>query len=224
MSKEIGLFQDPNDKTDEKNIVIDDLDGLMALVQSGVLEIHPWGSTSRNLEKPDMIILDLDPGEGVPWSRVIDAARDVKQRLEAAGLAAFVKTSGGKGLHVVAPLKPSAGWDDVKAFAKGMADDMAQDEPERYVSTITKSKRKGKILVDYLRNGRGNTAVAPYSTRARKGAPVSMPLAWDELSEAIGPAYFTVLNASQRLASLDADPWKDFRGSARSLPMPKKGN
>jgi bifunctional non-homologous end joining protein LigD len=224
MNKEIGLFQDPNDKTDEKNIVIDDLGGLMALVQSGVLEIHPWGSTSGNLEKPDMIILDLDPGEGVPWSRVIDAARDVKQRLEAAGLAAFVKTSGGKGLHVVAPLKPSAGWDDVKAFAKGMADDMAQDEPERYVSTITKSKRKGKILVDYLRNGRGNTAVAPYSTRARKGAPVSMPLAWDELSEAIGPAYFTVLNASQRLASLDADPWKDFRGSARSLPMPKKGN
>jgi bifunctional non-homologous end joining protein LigD len=223
MNKEIGLFQDPNDKTDEKNIVIHDLDGLMALVQSGVLEIHPWGSTTKNLEKPDMIIMDLDPGDGVPWSRVIEAAEDIKRRLESAGLAAFVKTSGGKGLHVVTPLKPSAGWDDVKAFAKGMADDMSEDEPERYVSTITKSKRKGKILVDYLRNGRGNTAVAPYSTRARKGAPVSMPLAWDELSDAIGPAYFTVLNASQRLASLYTNPWKDFRGSAKSLPKRAKG-
>lgn len=222
MNKEIGLVQDPNDKTDEKNIVIHDLDGLMALVQSGVLEIHPWGSTAKNLEKPDMIIMDLDPGDGVPWSRVIEGACEIKRRFEAAGLAAFVKTSGGKGLHVVTPLKPSADWDTVKSFAKAMADDMAEDEPDRYVSTITKSKRKGKILVDYLRNGRGNTAVAPYSTRARKGAPVSMPLAWEELSEAIGPAYFTVLNAPQRLASLDSDPWKDFRASAKALPKPKK--
>jgi DNA ligase D len=223
MNKEIGLFQDPNDKTDEENIVIHDLDGLMALVQSGVLEIHPWGATTKNLEKPDMIIMDLDPGEGVSWSKVMEAAVEVKRRLEAAGLAAFLKTSGGKGLHVVAPLKPSAGWDEVKAFAKGLADDMAEDEPDRYVSTITKSKRKGKILIDYLRNGRGNTAVAPYSTRARKGAPVSMPLAWDELSEAIGPAYFTVLNAIQRLATLDEDPWKDFRASAKVLPKAAGG-
>ena len=218
MSKEIGLFQDPNDSTDEKIIVIDDLDGLLALVQSAVLEIHPWGSTTKNLEKPDTIIMDLDPGEGVPWARVIEAAREVKQRLEAAGLAAFVKTSGGKGLHVVTPLKPSAGWDAVKDFAKGIAEAMAADEPDRYVATITKSKRKGKILVDYLRNGRGNTAVAPYSTRARKGAPVSMPLEWDELSEAIGPAYFTVLNAPQRLASLPRDPWEDYPSSAKPLP------
>lgn len=218
MNKEIGLIPDPKDSSDDKIIVIDGLDGLIALAQSGVLEIHPWGSTAKNLEKPDTIIMDLDPGEGVPWSRVIEAAFEVKRRLEAAGLAAFVKTSGGKGLHVVTPLKPSAGWDAVKSFAKAMADDMAGDEPGRYVSTITKSKRKGKILVDYLRNGRGNTAVAPYSTRARKGAPVSMPLAWEELSEAIGPAYFTALNAPQRLASLDSDPWADFRKSAARLP------
>ena len=220
MNKEIALFQDPNDSTDEKIIVIHDLDGLMGLVQSGVLEIHPWGSTTRNLEKPDMIIMDLDPGEGVPWRRVIEAALEVKRRMEAAGLAAFLKTSGGKGLHVVTPLKPSAGWDAVKDYAKSIADDMAADEPERYVSTITKSKRKGKILVDYLRNGRGNTAVAPYATRARKGAPVSMPLEWDELSDAIGPAYFTVLNAPQRLASLARDPWETLRTSAK--PLPKK--
>jgi bifunctional non-homologous end joining protein LigD len=223
MNKAIGLMDDPNDSTDEKNIVIHDLDGLMGLVQSGVLEIHPWGAAAKNLEKPDMIIMDLDPGEGVSWNRVIDAAREVKRRMEEAGLAAFLKTSGGKGLHVVIPLKPSAGWDAVKDFAKSVAHDMAEDEPERYVSTITKSKRKGKILIDYLRNGRGNTAVAPYSTRARKGAPVSMPLEWDELSEAIGPAYFTVLNAPQRLASLGSDPWENFRGSARPLPKGRGG-
>lgn len=222
MNKAIGLFQDPNDSTDEKIIVIDGLDGLLGLVQSGVLEIHPWGSTTRNLEKPDMIIMDLDPGDGVAWPQVIEGALEIKRRLEEFGLAAFVKTSGGKGLHVVTPLTPSADWDAVKAFAKDMADDMAKQEPERYVSTITKSKRKGKILVDYLRNGRGNTAVAPYSTRARKGAPVSMPLAWDELSEAVGPAYFTVLNAPQRLAQLEADPWADFRKSAKTLPR-KRG-
>lgn len=223
MNKAIGLVDDPNDATQEKNIVIHDLDGLMALAQSGVLEIHPWGATAKNLEKPDMIIMDLDPGEGVPWSRVIEAAAEVKRRLEAAGLAAFVKTSGGKGLHVVTPLKPSAGWDAVKGFAKQMADDLAADEPERYVSTITKSRRKGKILIDYLRNGRGSTAVAPYSTRARSGAPVSMPVEWEELSDAIGPAEFTVLNAPRRLASLERDPWENFRASAQPLPKPGKG-
>ncbi|MBL0375425.1 DNA ligase D [Rhizobium sp. KVB221] len=217
MSKEIKLLQDPSDPTDEL-IVIEDLDGLLALVQSAALEIHPWGVTTKNLEKPDMIIMDLDPGEGVSWAQIINAAYEVRRRLEAAGLPVFVKTSGGKGLHVVTPLKPSAGWEAVKAFAKGIADDMAEDEPDRYVSTITKSKRKGKILVDYLRNGRGATAVAAYSSRARKGAPVSMPLDWDELSGAIGPAYFTVLNATQRLAALANDPWETFRSSEKPLP------
>lgn len=218
MNKAIGLTDDPNDKTGEKNIVIHDLDGLMALVQSGVLEIHPWGASARNLEKPDMIIMDLDPGDGVSWSGVITGALEVRRRLENAGLTAFLKTSGGKGLHVVTPLKPSAGWEAVKDFARSIADDMAADEPERYVATITKSKRKGKILIDYLRNGRGNTAVAPYSTRARRVAPVSMPIDWDELSDAIGPAYFTVLNALQRIAALKKDPWAEFRTAARPLP------
>jgi len=153
----------------------------------------------------------------VPWTRVIEAALDVKARLEAEGLAAFVKTSGGKGLHVVAPLKPKADWTTVKDFTHRIADAMAEDEPDRYVSTITKSKRHGKILVDYLRNGRGNTAVAPYSTRARKGAPVSMPLEWDELSDVIGPAYFTVNNAPARIASLERNPWEGFRAAARPI-------
>ncbi|WP_312410113.1 DNA ligase D [Shinella sp.] len=209
--------QDPAEKDDEPYVAINDLDGLIGLVQAAVLEIHPWGSTLADWERPDRIIMDLDPGEGVEWQTVIDGAEETRKRLEAAGLNAFVKTSGGKGLHVCAPLKPSARWPAVKAFCKGIADSMAKDNPDKYVATITKSKRRGKILIDYLRNQRGMTAVAPYSTRARPGAAVSMPLAWDELSADVGPAYFTVENTPARLQSLKADPWTDFTRAARPL-------
>jgi bifunctional non-homologous end joining protein LigD len=218
INKNIKTVVDPTDKDGEPLIAIDDLDGLIGLVQAAVLEIHPWGSKIGEWEKPDMIIMDLDPGPGVGWDAIISAAEDVRQRLSDLGLAPFVKTSGGKGLHVCAPLKPKAEWPDIKTFTKGLADAMAADSPDRYVSTITKSKRQDKILIDYLRNQRGQTAVAPYSTRARPGAAVSMPLAWDELSPAIGPAYFTVLNAPTRLASLKSDPWADFRTVAVPLP------
>lgn len=221
-SKEILTFDDPLDKTDEKLVAIDGLDGLIGLVQGATLEIHPWQSTLSDLEHPDQIVMDLDPGEGIAWPTIIAAAREVRERLTAAGLASFVKTSGGKGLHVVAPLKPKAGWDEVKGFAKAMADAMAADAPEKFVATVAKAKRGGKILVDYLRNGRGATAIAPYATRARAGAPVAMPLAWDELSPDIGPAYFTVANAPLRLANLKADPWADFRKAAVPLEPTKK--
>ena len=217
MSKDILRARDPADKADDPIIAIDGLPGLLGLVQGGVLEIHPWGSQLTDLERPDFINMDLDPGPDVPWPQVIEAALEVRERLSAAGLESFVKTSGGKGLHVVAPLKPRAGWDEVKAFAKAVADAMASDSPGRYVATVTKAKRKGKVLVDYLRNGRGSTAVAPWSTRARPGAAVSMPLDWSELTPAIGPDYFTVVNTPSRLAGLDADPWADFRKAARPL-------
>lgn len=213
--------RDPAEKDEEPYVAIEDLDGLMSLVQSAVLEIHPWGSTLADWERPDRIIMDLDPGEGVEWQAVIDAAEETRRRLEAAGLATFVKTSGGKGLHVCAPLKPSARWPAIKTFCKAIADAMAKDNPDKYVSTITKSKRRGKILIDYLRNQRGMTAVAPYSTRARPGAAVSMPLAWDELSANVGPAYFTVENAPTRLRTLTADPWADFTTSAQPLKAGK---
>ena len=213
--------QDPAQKDDEPYVAIEDLDGLIGLVQSAVLEIHPWGSTLADWERPDRIIMDLDPGEGVEWPAVIEAAEETRKRLEAAGLAAFVKTSGGKGLHVCAPLKPSARWPAVKTFCKAIADAMAKDSPDKYVSTITKSKRRGKILIDYLRNQRGMTAVAPYSTRARPGAAVSMPLAWEELSADIGPAYFTVENTPTRLQALTADPWADFQKAAAPLKAGK---
>ncbi|MEZ5783787.1 MAG: DNA ligase D [Rhizobiaceae bacterium] len=218
----IVLVKDPADPSDEPLISINDLDGLMGLVQSAVLEIHPWGSSLTDWEKPDLIVLDLDPGEDVAWQAVIDAALEAKQRLTDAGLAAFVKTSGGKGLHVVSPLEPKADWSAAKAFTKSIADSMASDAPDRYVSTITKSKRHGKILVDYLRNQRGATAVAPYSTRARPGAAVSAPLQWDELGSGIGPAYFTVKNMPSRLSSLSSDPWAEFRSAAAPLATASK--
>ena len=193
----------------------------MALVQSAALEIHPWGSTVADWERPDMIVMDLDPGDDVTWASVIAAAEEVRARLKDAGLAAFVKTSGGKGLHVVAPVKPKAEWPAVKAFTKAMADSMAADSPDRYVSTIPKARRHGKILIDYLRNQRGMTAVAAYSTRARPGAAVSMPLAWEELAPGIGPAYFTTRNAPARLSSV-ADPWADFRAAAAPIEDAKR--
>jgi bifunctional non-homologous end joining protein LigD len=217
MNPHIRLVDDPRTPAQEQLISIDDLDGLMALVQSAALEIHPWGSTVADWEHPDQIVMDLDPDTGLDWTLVLDAAREVRDRLEAAGLKAFVKTSGGKGLHVCAPLKPSADWPAVKAFTKGIAEAMAADSPDRYVATISKAKRKDRILVDYLRNQRGSTAVAPYCPRARPGAPVSMPLGWDELSPAIGPAFFTLPTAPARLAALNDDPWGDFRKAAVAL-------
>ncbi len=169
-----------------------------------------------------MLIMDLDPGDDVNWPAVIDAAMEVRQRLTTSGLAAYVKTAGGKGLHVVTPLTPKADWAAVKSYAATIARDMATDSPDRYVATITKSKRGGKILIDYLRNQRGQTAVAPYSTRARPGATVSVPLDWAELGPAIGPAHFTVQNMRQRVATFAADPWANFRGDARPLEPPKQ--
>jgi bifunctional non-homologous end joining protein LigD len=217
----IVLIDDPKESEEEPLLSIKDLNGLIALVQAAALEIHPWGSTASDWEHPDVIIMDLDPSEQVEWDAVIAAAEETKARLQDLGLAAFVKTSGGKGLHIMAPVKPKAEWPEAKAFTKSIAEAMANDSPGKFVSTITKSKRQGKILVDYLRNQRGATAVAPYSTRARSGAAVSVPLAWDELSPAIGPAYFTIAKTLARLDSLKSDPWADFRQAAAPIETPK---
>lgn len=222
LNPNIRLVEDPT-APGEKLIAIEDLDGLLGLVQSATLEIHPWGSSLEDWDRPDRIVIDLDPGDGVAWQAVIDAAREVQDRLTTAGLHAFVKTSGGKGLHVVAPLKPHADWPAVKVFSQTLARVMAADSPDAYVATVTKSKRRGKILIDYLRNQRGATAVAAFSSRARPGAPVSMPIGWEELGPEIGPAHFTVLNAPGRLSALAADPWQDFRKAAVALrPQGKK--
>jgi bifunctional non-homologous end joining protein LigD len=211
--------EDPNGET---AIAIKDLDGMISLAQGAALEIHPWGSTLADWERPDILIMDLDPGDGVAWEMVIAAAREIRERLHRAGLTAFVKTSGGKGLHVAAPLQPQAEWPALKTFAKSFADAMAADSPEAYVSTIPKARRQGKILIDYLRNQRGATAIAAYGARARPGAPVSMPLDWEELSPAIGPAHFTIANAPTRLASLSKIPWENFREAAAPIDQGRR--
>ena len=216
MAKTITTTPDPKAEGGAPLIAVHDLDGLLSLVQVGTLEIHPWGSTLDDWERPDTIIMDLDPGDGVAWTDVIAAAHDVRERLAQYSLTSFVKTSGGKGLHVVAPIRPKAQWPAVKAFTKSIADAMAKDSPDKYVATITKSKRKGKILIDSLRNQRGATAIAPYSTRARAGAPVAMPLTWEELSADIGPAHFNVGNAPTRIAAVP-DPWSGFRKAAAPI-------
>jgi bifunctional non-homologous end joining protein LigD len=202
----------------EKMLTTDTLDGLIDLVQAGVVEIHPWGSTVAHLEEPDRLIFDLDPGEDVPWSIVIEAALEVRGRLEELGLRSFVKTSGGKGLHVVLPVEPSAGWDDAKKFTQTVAETMVKARPERYAASMAKTARRGRIFIDYLRNGRGATAVAAYSTRALPAASVSTPLAWDELSEGIRADHFKIDNLRQRLDVLKQDPWADLFTLQQRLP------
>ena len=190
----------------DKIISIDDLDGLIALVQGGVLEVHTRGTTIDDRERGDRLVFDLDPGPGTGWRDVVEAAREVRARLKRIKLESFLKTSGGKGLHVVLPIKPEP-WETVKRFCRAVAESMEKDEPGRYVSTAAKARRNKRIFVDYLRNSREATAVAPYSTRARPGAPVSMPIAWSELGSLKSADQYTVKNAMQRLARQRKDPW-----------------
>ena len=203
---------------EEEVLFVENISGVVALVQAGVLEIHPWGATIDAIERPDRITMDLDPGEGVDWRQVIAGAHEVRERLAAVGLESFVKTTGGKGLHVVVPLTPKAGWDEVKAFARGLAESMETDSPGRYIAKATKKARNGLIYVDYLRNGRGATAIAAYSTRARPGAPVSVPLSWNELSPAIKPNHFTVENLPARLKRMRKDPWAKLSQFKQVVP------
>lgn len=202
----------------EPMVAIKDLKGLLALVQASVLEIHPWGSTVKDLERPDRLIFDLDPGDDIYWDSVVAAAEEVRDRLQHHKLTSYVKTTGGKGLHVVVPLKPMATWADAKKFCQSLAEAMAQDSPQTYVSVMTKSRRRGRIFLDYLRNQRGATAVAAYSTRARPGAPVSVPVTWQELSTGIRANQFTVKNLLQRLDFLKQDPWDGFFDLRQKLP------
>jgi bifunctional non-homologous end joining protein LigD len=215
ISEHIVRTRDPEDG--EELLAVRDVEGLLALTQASVLEIHVWGAKLDNIEKPDGITFDLDPAPEVGWGELVEAALEVRDRLKNLGLDSFVKTTGGKGLHVFAPLKPTAGWDEVKSFAHRIAVAMAKDSPQRYLATASKTARRQRIFIDYLRNGRGATAVAAYSPRARTGATVSTPLAWDELGPEMRPDRFTLLNVLNRLSHID-DPWKDVRKRARRLP------
>jgi len=201
----------------DKIISIDDLDGLIALVQGGVLEIHTRGTTIDDRERGDRLVFDLDPGPGTGWKDIVAAARDVRERLAGIKLKSFLKTSGGKGLHVVVPIKPEP-WETVKTFCRTVAESMEKDEPDLYVSTAAKARRNKRIFVDYLRNSREATAVAPYSTRARAGAPVSVPLDWSELGSLKSASQYNVENLMQRLSRMRKDPWESIGRIKQSLP------
>jgi bifunctional non-homologous end joining protein LigD len=208
---------------DEPYLFICDLPGLLAMVQMGVLEIHPWAVTVERPDRADRIIFDLDPAEGLGFEEVIRAAKEVRDRLAALGLESFVKTTGGKGLHVVAPVEPTAEWREVKSFAKGVSAQMAADSPDRYLTKISKAERAGRIFIDYLRNDPTSTAVAPYSTRSRAGAPVAMPIRWDQVKAGLDPCDYTIRTVPALLRRQRSDPWAAMFETKQILPDAPRG-
>lgn len=202
---------------DDTVLLINSAEGLVSLVQRGVLEIHCWGSRFKKIEQPDMVVFDFDPDPAVKWPRVVKAAVDMRAFLKDLGFASFVKTTGGKGLHVIVPLKPLLEWDAVKEFTRTVADKFAATDPDMYLINMSKKKREGKIFVDYLRNGRGATAVAPYSTRARPGALIATPLSWTELQDGAKPQDFTMDAVITRVTKRFKDPWKDMLSTKQGI-------
>ena len=196
---------------------VDSVAGIVSLVQIGALELHVWGSVVDALERPDMLVFDLDPGPGVTWPRLIDAALLLRERLEGMGLKSFAKLTGGKGLHLVVPLLPQADWDRAKEFARAVAEGLAREQPERFTANMAKSRRHGRIFIDYLRNSRGATAICSYSTRARPGAPVAVPIGWEELDPASRSDRYSIDTVKRRLAALRRDPWADFERARRPI-------
>jgi bifunctional non-homologous end joining protein LigD len=190
---------------------------LIALVQAGTLELHVWGSRIQDLERPDLVVFDLDPAPGVAWIEVVRTARSLRDRLLALGHHSYARTTGGKGLHVVVPLEPESDWTAVGTFARVLAQLHAADDPERLTANMAKAHRHGRIFIDYLRNARGATAIASYSTRAHAGGPVATPVRWDELRPSLTSDRFRVGNLRRRLAALHADPWEDFEHARRPL-------
>ena len=182
-----------------------------------MLEVHVRGSRIDSLDRCDRIVFDLDPGDGVAWLDIVAAAQDVRDRLAAIDLESFVKLSGGKGVHVVLPTQ-GQDWDTTKTFVQAFAQAMAADAPERYVAKMTRSIRTGKIFVDYLRNSLEQTSVTAYSTRARAGAPVSVPVSWQELGRTSGSNQYTVMNLMKRLRGLKQDPWGALAKVRQKLP------
>ncbi|QDW65825.1 DNA ligase D [Luteimonas granuli] len=202
----------------EPYIYVDDIEGVIDLVQMNTIEFHPWGARVEDPERPDRMVFDLDPGEGTGWPDVVRAARDLRDHLRKTGLDSFVRLSGGKGVHVVVPIGKGPDWDDVRAFCGGFAEAMAAQSPTRYVATMSKAKRPGRIFIDWLRNARGATSVASWSLRARRGAPVAVPIRWEELGRVDGPAAFDLAAARRRAARLRKDPWEGFAGLEQALP------
>jgi len=193
------------------------LQALIGLAQWGVIELHPWGSRVPQPERPDRLIFDFDPADDVEWKKLVEAVTMLRTLLEKIGLTGFLKTTGGKGLHVVVPVKRTLTWGQAKNFTRAVADLLVKTFPDRFIATVSKSRREGKIFIDYLRNAEGATAIAPYGIRARKNAPVSTPIAWKELSRDVRFDYFNVKTVPQRLARLREDPWKALASTRQAV-------
>jgi bifunctional non-homologous end joining protein LigD len=204
-------------KAGKRYLFVATIPAVIQLVQQGVVELHTWGSLVPRPARPDRLTFDLDPDPALSWSRVAAAARLVRTLVEEVGLRAFLKTTGGKGLHLVVPLERRQEWDDVKSFARGVAEHLARAMPDRFTASAAKRERVGRIFVDYLRNAEAATAVAAYSARARPGAPVSMPIGWDELSEDVRGSRFNVSNVPDLLAKRRSDPWEGYASAAARL-------
>jgi len=196
---------------------VDSLEGVMSFVQLGTLEFHTMGCRADRLEQPDRFTLDLDPGPGVPFSRIVRSAHTIRELLRELELESFVKTTGGKGLHVVVPIGRRREWDEVKEFTRGVASLLVSAAPDEYTISVSKARRKGKILIDYLRNARGSIAVEAYSTRSRAGGTVATPVSWEELTPDLDPQAFNVRTMAKRFASLDRDPWDGYARVRQSI-------
>ncbi|HET6351780.1 MAG TPA: DNA ligase D [Coriobacteriia bacterium] len=217
----VGVFEPESDKT-MPYACIKDFAGIVGLVQMGVLEIHPWGSRADQIEKPDRLIFDLDPDPELPWSVVAGTALLLRVELARLGLESWVKSTGGKGLHVVVPVRRRHDWTASKDFCHAFVEHIVRIEPRLFTSNMNKAKRTGKVFIDYLRNARGATAVAPYSTRARPGAPVAVPMSWNELEGTESRPEFTVINAAEWLER-GADPWADLPSASQSITVEMMG-
>ena len=191
-------------------LVIESPEAIISLVQMDILEIHTWNTRHRKIEHPDRIVLDLDPGPDIDWKTIVSSARTVRKLLQTLDLDSFVKTTGGRGLHVVIPLAPQHDWKACLDFSRAVAEALTRHDPDLFTTTFAKRGRERQILVDYMRNNRTNTSIAAFSTRAREGAPVSVPVSWTELTSSLDPASFTVMTVPQRLARQRRDPWAQY--------------
>ncbi|MDB4976484.1 MAG: hypothetical protein JWN48_4825, partial [Myxococcaceae bacterium] len=213
----IDVGEEATQSAAEMYMAVSDMPGMVALAQIGALELHTWVCHADKVERPDQFIFDLDPDEGLAWDAVVEAAFLMRRRLAELGLDSFVKTTGGKGLHVVAPVARKLDWEAHRNFAKALADTVARAEPKRYLTNMRKDLRKGKLFVDWMRNGRGATAIAPYSTRAREGATVATPIGWEELEQGVDPKSFDVYGVIHRLQNMKTDPWQAYASTKQSV-------
>jgi bifunctional non-homologous end joining protein LigD len=217
MSKAIKQVPIAGGESKKPYLYIDDEEGLFGLIQIGTLEIHDWGVSLAHVSEPDRLVFDLDPDEDLDLGTLKAAAVEVREFLEDLGLESFLKSTGGKGLHLVAPLAPKFGWNVVKPFAKAIADALVSARPDRYTANPLKKTREEKIFVDYLRNQRGGSAIVNYSTRAKNRAPVACPLRWDELKGLKAAAPYTARTLPARLKAMKRDPWDGYFSTRQSI-------